>query len=180
MSYDWIIDVLFWIAVVFLIGVYVSWRATRLDRLHVRVETARAALDAALVRRAAAALELAASRLLDPATSLVLATAAHEARTADAERREFAESDLSRALRAVVDQPEFVGTITARGAGEGAEVLDELSSAAAKVTYARRFYNDAVAQARIARRKLLIRILPLAGRAPLPDFFEIDDDPPGI
>lgn len=181
MSYDWIIDVLFWIAVVFLIGVYVSWRATRLDRLHVRVETARAALDAALVRRAAAALELAASRLLDPATSLVLATAAHEARTADAEAREFAESDLSRALRAVVDQPEFVGSITARGAGRGgAEVLDELSSAAAKVGYARNFYNDAVSQARTARRKLLIRILPLAGRAPLPDFFEIDDDPPAL
>ncbi|MFB4312219.1 hypothetical protein [Actinomadura sp. GTD37] len=181
MSYDWIIDVLFWVAVVFLVAVYVSWRATRLDRLHVRVETARAALDAALVRRAAAALELAASRLLDPATSLVLATAAHEARTADAEGREFAESDLSRALRAVVDQPEFVGTITARGTGaDGGEVLDELSSAAAKVAYARNFYNDAVSQARAARRKPLIRVLPLAGRAPLPDYFEIDDDPPAI
>ncbi|MFI0412067.1 hypothetical protein E1264_23050 [Actinomadura sp. KC216] len=180
MSYDWIIDVLFWVAVAFLVAVYVSWRATRLDRLHVRVETARAALDAALVRRAAAALELAASRLLDPAASLVLATAAHEARTADADNREFAESDLSRALRAVVDQPEFVGTLTARGKGEGEAVLDELSSSAAKVAYARRFYNDAVAQARIARRKPLIRVLPLAGRAPLPDFFEIDDDPPGI
>ncbi|WUI03723.1 hypothetical protein OHR68_18565 [Spirillospora sp. NBC_00431] len=180
MSYDWVIDVLFWFAVAFLVAVYVSWRATRLDRLHVRVETARAALDAALVRRAAAALELAASRFLDPATSLVLATAAHEARTADSENREFAESDLSRALRAVVDQPEFVGTLTAQGEGAGEAVLDELSSSAAKVAYARRFYNDAVAQARAARRKPLIRVLPLAGRAPLPDFFEIDDDPPGI
>ncbi|WP_141576385.1 LemA family protein [Actinomadura sp. WMMA1423] len=179
MSYDWVIDVLFWIALVFLVGVYVSWRATRLDRLHVRVETARAALDAALVRRAAATLELAASRLLDPATSLVLATAAHEARTADADGREFAESDLSRALRAAVDQPGFVDALAARG-GDGRAVLEELSSAAAKVAYARRFYNDAVSQARIARRKLLIRVLPLAGRAPLPDFFEIDDDPPGI
>ncbi|WP_067468734.1 hypothetical protein [Actinomadura macra] len=180
MSYDWIIDVLFWISVVFLVAVYVSWRATRLDRLHVRVETARAALDAALVRRAAAALELAASRLLDPATSLVLATAAHEARTADADNREFAESDLSRALRAVVDQPEFTSTLSAKGEGAGKAVLEELSSAAAKVAYARRFYNDAVSQARIARRKVLIRVLPLAGRAPLPDFFEIDDSPPGI
>ena len=34
-----------------LVGVYVSWRAGRLDRLHARVEAARAALDAALVRR---------------------------------------------------------------------------------------------------------------------------------
>ncbi|GAA2147355.1 LemA family protein [Actinomadura napierensis] len=178
MLYHWIIDVLFWIAVVFLIGVYVSWRATRLDRLHVRVETARAALDAALVRRAAAALELAASRLLDPAASLVLATAAHEARTADADNREFAESDLSRALRAVADQPDFAGTVAGEGGGEGTDVLEELSSSSAKVAYARRFYNDAVAQARAARRKPLIRVLPLAGRAALPDFFEIDDDPP--
>jgi hypothetical protein len=178
MLYHWIVDVLFWIAVVFLIGVYVSWRATRLDRLHVRVETARAALDAALVRRAAVALELAASRLLDPATSLVLATAAHEARTADADNREFAESDLSRALRAVADQPDFAGTVT--GGDEGAGVVEELSSSAAKVAYARRFYNDAVAQARAARRKPLIRVLPLAGRAALPDFFEIDDDPPAV
>ncbi|WP_395108215.1 hypothetical protein [Actinomadura sp. SCN-SB] len=176
MLYDWIIDVLFWVAVAFLLAVYVSWRATRLDRLHVRVETARAALDAALVRRAAVALELAASRLLDPATSLVLATAAHEARTADAESREFAESDLSRALRAVVDQPDFADTLKAKD--DGQLVLDELGGAAAKVVYARRFYNDAVAQARTARRKMLIRVLPLAGRAPLPDFFEIDDDPP--
>jgi hypothetical protein len=180
MLYHWIIDVLFWIAVVFLIGVYVSWRATRLDRLHVRVETARAALDAALVRRAAAALELAASRLLDPAASLVLATAAYEARTADADNREFAESDLSRALRAVTDQPDFAGTVAGESGGDATDVLEELSSSAAKVAYARRFYNDAVAQARTARRKPLIRVLPLAGRAPLPDFFEIDDDPPGI
>ncbi|WP_083999445.1 hypothetical protein [Actinomadura kijaniata] len=172
----WIIDALFWIALLFLVGVYVSWRATRLDRLHVRVETARAALDAALVRRAAVALELAASRLLDPATSLVLATAAHEARTADADGREFAESDLSRALRAVVDQPEFAATLEDRG--DGKAVLDELAAAAAKVVYARNFYNDAVAAARTARSKLLIRVLPLAGKAPLPDFFEIDDDPP--
>lgn len=180
MTYDWIIDVFFWVAVLFLAGGYVSWRATRLDRLHVRVETARAALDAALVRRAAAALELAASRLLDPAASLVLATAAHEARTADADNREFAESDLSRALRAVVDQPGFAAALGAKGDGDAGTVLEELSSATAKVAYARRFYNDAVSQARIARRKLLIRVLPLAGKAPLPGFFEIDDDPPGI
>ncbi|MEV5575866.1 hypothetical protein AB0L06_38010 [Spirillospora sp. NPDC052269] len=173
---DWIYDAVFLTAVVFLVGLYVSWRATRLDRLHVRVETARAALDAALVRRAAVALELAASRLLDPATSLVLATAAHEARTADAESREFAESDLSRALRAVVDQPDFAATVSARP--EGQAVLEELTTASAKVVYARSFYNDAVASARTARRKLLVRVLALAGRAAWPGFFEIDDDPP--
>jgi hypothetical protein len=173
---DWLFDVLAWTGVVVVLGMYVSWRATRLDRLHVRAETARAALDAALVRRAAVALEMAASRLLDPATSLVLATAAHEARTADADAREFAESDLSRALRAVVEQPDFRRTLADRG--DGAALLDELDAAAQKVTFARRFHNDVVSTTRIARRRPLIRLLPLAGRAPLPEFFEIDDAPP--
>ncbi|GAA4518739.1 membrane protein [Actinoallomurus oryzae] len=163
-------------AVLLLIGVYVSWRATRLDRLHVRLETARAGLDAALVRRAAVALELAASRQLDPATSLLLAAAAHEARIADADNREFAESDLSRALRAVVGQPDFRPTLAARE--DGAALLDDLDAAVRKVTYARSFYNNAVTATRTARRKLLPRVLPLHGRAPLPDFFEIDDAPP--
>ncbi|MCW2946810.1 MAG: hypothetical protein JWR24_3527 [Actinoallomurus sp.] len=163
-------------AVVVFLGVYVSWRATRIDRLHVRLETARAGLDAALVRRAAVALELAASRLLDPATSLLLAAAAHEARIADSDNREFAESDLSRALRAVVDQPDFRGTLTSRQ--DGAALLDDLDAAVRKVSYARSFYNNAVTATRAARRKLLPRVLPLSGRAPVPEFFEIDDAPP--
>jgi hypothetical protein len=171
-----LLNVALLIAVLFLLGVYVSWRATRLDRLHVRLETARAGLDAALVRRAAVALELAASRQLDPATSLLLAAAAHEARIADNENREFAESDLSRALRAVIDQPDFRRTVAARE--DGADLLDDLDAAVRKVGYARSFYNNAVTATRSARRKLLPRVLPLSGRAPLPEFFEIDDAPP--
>lgn len=175
---DWMLDVLLLLSAVFLITVYVSWRATRLDRLHVRVETARAALDAALVRRAAVALELATSRLLDPATSLVLATAAHEARAADADAREYAESDLSRTLRAVVEQPEFRATLQQRDSGTA--LLEELQGEAEKVSYARRFYNDAVATTRVARRRPLVRMIPLAGRADVPEFFEIDDVPPKL
>lgn len=166
------------LALLFLLSTYLSWRAGRLDRLHARVDLARAGLDAALVRRAAVSLELAASRLLDPATSLVLATAAHQARTADADGREFAESDLSRALRAVVEQHGFREALE-RGEG-GAALLEELEAAAQKVAFARRFYNDAVATTRTARRRILARMLPLAGRAPLPEFFEIDDVPPEV
>src|ERR1700729_3112303 len=94
------------IALVACIGVYISWRAGRLDRLHARLEAARAALDAALVRRSAVALELASSGLLDPATSVLLAGAAHDARAART-AREQPESDLTRNLRAVFTQPEF-------------------------------------------------------------------------
>ena len=61
---------------------YVSWRAGRIDRLHARLEMARAALDVTLVRRSSVALELATSGLLDPATSLLLAGAVHGTRPA--------------------------------------------------------------------------------------------------
>ena len=170
------LDIALLAAILILIGVYVSWRATRIDRLNVRLETARAGLDAALVRRAAVALELAASRQLDPATSLLLAAAAHEARIADADNREFAESDLSRALRAVVDQPGFRDTLGGRP--DGPALLDDLDAAVRKVAYARSFYNNAVTATRAARRKLLPRMLHLYGRSLAPEFFEIDDTPP--
>ncbi len=77
-----ITDIVIVVAAALLIGVYVSWRAGRIDRLHARVEMARAALDVTLLRRSSAALELATSGLLDPATSLLLAAAVHGTRPA--------------------------------------------------------------------------------------------------
>jgi hypothetical protein len=160
------------IIVLALIGVYVSWRAGRLDRLHARLEAARFALDAALVRRSSVALELASSGLLDPATSVLLADAAHEARAAQA-ARELPESDLTRALRAVFGQPEFRASLS--GMQEAVELLAELEGAAHQVFLARKFYNDAVAATQTARRRWLARALRLAGGAAMPEFFDIDD-----
>ncbi|MEO3870194.1 hypothetical protein ABGB18_15380 [Nonomuraea sp. B12E4] len=162
--------------VVVLTAVYISWRAGRLDRLHIRLELAGESLDAALMRRRAVVLELAGSRLLDPATSLVLAAAAHEARTAGPEEREHAESDLSRALRAAVDQERFREKLSE--APGGRDLLDELDTAVAKVVYSRRFYNNAVGVTRTAQRRWLARMLRLAGHTEYPRFFEIDDNPP--
>ena len=51
------------------------------------------------------------------------------------DNREFAESDLSRALRAVVDQPGFRDTLAGRQ--DGAALLDDLDAAVRKVGYAR-------------------------------------------
>jgi hypothetical protein len=165
------------VAVVILLGVYVSWRAGRLDRLHIRLEAAQAALDATLARRSSVALELASSGFLDPATSLLLADAAHVARGGhgrDRERsRELAESDLSRALRAAFAQPDFRASLIGQDGAE--ELLAELESAAHQVFLARKFYNDAVAVTRAARTKPLAKILRLAGKAERPEFFEIDD-----
>src|SRR6476620_957033 len=57
---------------------YLSYNAALLDRLHARVEGSLSALDAQLVRRAEAALELANSGALDPASALLVADAATE------------------------------------------------------------------------------------------------------
>ncbi len=160
------------IAVLAIFGVYISWRAGRLDRLHARLEAARFALDAALVRRSSIALELASSGLLDPATSILLAGAAHDARSAQSSR-EMPESDLTRALRAVFSQPDFRALLAGREGAE--ELLSELEGAAHQVFLARKFYNDAVAATQAARQRWLARMLRLAGRAPAPEFFEIDD-----
>jgi hypothetical protein len=43
------------------------------------------------------------------------------------------------------------------------------------VFLARKFYNDAVAATLAARRRWLAVALRLAGSAPKPEFFEIDD-----
>jgi hypothetical protein len=178
------IDAIIVVVVVAMLGVYVSWRAGRLDRLHARLEARRAALDVALVRRSSVALELASSGLLDPATSLLLASAAHDARSAQnghawegrearQDGQELPESDLTRALRAVFGQPGFRDSLNGT---EGAdELLTELEGAAHQVFLARKFYNDAVAATRAARRPPLVRLLRLAGGAPLPEFFEIED-----
>jgi hypothetical protein len=170
------------VVVVAMLGVYVSWRAGRLDRLHARLEARRAALDVALVRRSSVALELASSGLLDPAASLLLASVAHDARSAQNGRgweggeesgQELPESDLTRALRAVFGQPGFRASLN--GTDGADELLTELEGAAHQVFLARKFYNDAVAATRAARRTPLVRLLRLAGGAPLPEFFEIED-----
>ncbi|GAB3488050.1 hypothetical protein [Nocardiopsis coralliicola] len=167
---DWLSALITGVALALLCSFYASWRATRLDRLHTRVETARAALEAALNRRAAVVLELSADRALEPASAVLLADAAGAAYRAG-EDRELAESRLSAALRTVLEHA---------GAQLPAAVHAEVSAAAKDVLIARSFYNDAAAQTRQARAARLVRLLRLVGRAPLPAFFEMDDEPPAV
>ncbi|MEZ0068727.1 hypothetical protein ABIA32_004761 [Streptacidiphilus sp. MAP12-20] len=166
-----------WIAVaVAAFGLYLSWTAGRLDRLHARIDAARAALDAQLLRRASGAQELATSTLLDPAASIVLYQASHAARTAPPEAREVAESDLSQALRAVFAEQEQVDELAALPGGP--EALADLGEAVRRVPMARRFHNDSVRAARAVRRHRIVRLFRLAGRAPFPLAFEMDDEAP--
>jgi hypothetical protein len=188
------------LALLLLVAWYLTFSATRLDRLHARLEGARSALDAQLVRRASVALQIASSGRLDPATGLLLADAAHVAREADGDTagavpgggpadpdeadpdeadpaaREQAESDLTRALRAAFAEPSAVQGLAADPVGR--ELLHELASACLRVQLARRFLNDVVRAARVVRRKRVVRYLRLAGHAEWPQTFEMDDTPP--
>jgi hypothetical protein len=147
--------------VLLLLGAYASWTAGRLDRLHHRVELARASLETELARRSAMIAELAGTGILDPASSLLLLDAAHRARTASSEEREQRESALTRAINAT-------GTEVEPWAGE-------LSLAMRRVQLARRFHNDIVVSTRDLRRRRLVSWFRLAGHAPMPSTIELED-----
>jgi hypothetical protein len=164
------------VAAVVVVAWYLTFSATRLDRLHARIEGARSALDAQLVRRASVSLQIAVSGRVDPASGLLLADAAHQAREAGREDRDQAESDLTRALHAAFTAPGTVEGLAADASGR--ELLHELGSACLRVQLARRFLNDVVRAARVVRRKWVVRAVRLAGHAPWPEMSEFDDTPP--
>jgi hypothetical protein len=164
------------VVVVALIALYLRGVAGRLDRLHVRVEAARDALDAQLVRRTSAALDLAHAGILDPATSVLLAEEAYGAQTANERDRPRAESELTGALNAAL--PDEVTVELLNSSSRGQELLGGLGVACGRVVLARRFYNDAVRTTQEIRRRRLVRWLRLAGTAPFPEPFEMDDHPP--
>jgi hypothetical protein len=164
-----------WLIVAVLVAVvlsmWITFTLTRLDRLHARVDAARAALDAQLVRRAAALLHVAESaesgldsvqreQYADTAQAALIATG-----TAGRERVENA---VGRAVALLAG-----GTVAI-----GVDAAAELREAAARVQVSRRFYNDAVRDTRTLRARRMPRLLRLAGNADLPQFFDIDDTQP--
>lgn len=163
---------------ILLVGLYLSMTAGRLDHLHRRIDTSQLALEAQLLRRSAVSAELAGSGLLDPATSMLLADAAHRARTAtdlEPDDRALAESDLTAALMAAFG-PEDIEEVRAEDGG--ADMLAELDAACRRVQLSRRFLNDAVRACRQLRRQRMVRLFRLAGHTPWPETWEMDDSMP--
>lgn len=163
--------------------------ALRVDRLHRQVLGSRATLEAQLVHRGQAALDLAATGALDPASALLLSRAAHDAldcegpvvedgldpddrAASDRRSRALVESDLSRVIRVVLN----VQTRAALSARPlAADALTRLDKACYRLVLARRFHNTHVAEARRLRSGVIVRCLHLAGHAPMPQTFDIDD-----
>ncbi|QOR69087.1 hypothetical protein IM660_10055 [Ruania alkalisoli] len=180
------------VAGLILIAVVLVTAARRLDRLHRRENSSRATLEAQLVHRAESAIALAESGLLDPAGAMVVADAGWRA-AVESERlvgeddhsatgpgravgqaRGLAESELSRALRTALGTPEDQRPLAATP--DGATHLRTLAHHVYRVQLARRFHNDAVVQIRHVRSTWAVRLFRLAGLAPMPRPFEMDDE----
>lgn len=145
------------VAMVVLVATYLTWIATRVDRLHARAAAAYSALDAQSVRRAAAAADVAERRghpELQATAKAVLA--AHQ------DDRQAAENDLTRALRAAA-------------AALGADALGEVEEANRRLALARQVHTDSVRDALAVRRRPLVRLLRLTRGHPPPQFFDIND-----
>lgn len=163
---------IFAVVVAVLLTLWVTFTLTRLDRLHARVDAAQAALDAQLVRRAAALLHVAeapdsglpGARRADCEAVASRALAATGIQAA----RQDAENAVGRALLDLAAVPRPLP----------AELAAELREAGARVLIARRFYNDAVRDTRALRARRLPRLFRMAGRRALPEFFDIDDTVP--
>ena len=153
-----------------ILGWYLSFSATRLDRLHHRVETSWEHLDALLQRRAAIAIEIVHKSELDPATYLLLASSAFQAREASISERNDAESSLSESLKLLqIDSKDLCGTISP-------ELLAELASITEKIKIAINIHLEGVNAVRNLRSKLVFRVFRLAGHAQLPLRSAFEDD----
>lgn len=137
-------------------------RVRRLHHLHRRTDAARAGLEAALERRAVAALTVEDSAAMRSAVAV--------ARSAgppgiDGGERDAAENALGRRL-AVLDRSR-----------PPRPALAELVEAEQVLGVARAVHNDAVRDTLGLRSRRLVRWLHLAGTAPLPAYFEIAAPP---
>ena len=87
--------------------------------------------------------------------------------------RALIESDLSRVLRTVVNEPArrelSVDPLSL-------PALNRLDRACSRLVLARRFHNTHVSEAQALRGRLLVRVFHLAGHAPVPQTFDADDD----
>jgi hypothetical protein len=155
-----------------LLTMWVTFTLTRLDRLHARVDAAQAALDAQLVRRAAALQHVAEwpdsgappDRRPEYDKTAQDALAGHHADGG----REPVENAVGRAIVELARAPLHP------------DAAAELREAAARVRVARGFYNDAVRDTRALRERGMARMFHMAGRRVMPDFFDIDDSLPDI
>lgn len=145
----WLFAALVLLFIAAVVGMWASGVAQRLNRLHIRTDAARISLQGALDARAAVveALQPELAEDVNRLASTVL-------RATNMGSRSEAENAVARRLdSSVLANSSFI-------------------SASTRVDLAARFYNEAVADTRSVRARPAVRVLKLAGRAPLPEFYE--------
>lgn len=133
-----------------IVTAFAAWAyftAQRLNRLHIRTDSALLALQGALDRRAAVVAVVApgVAAVAKQAESFPLGHGQFA-------QREAAERELEKAIASVESEA--------------------VSDAQARVSLAVRFYNEAVADTRALRLRPFVRLLRLGGTARLPEFYE--------
>jgi len=156
---------------------YLSTQAGRLDRLHHRIDVATAALDTHLARRAGIVAEVASGDVLDVVTAAMLLQSAHDALASgdlDSADRLDAESNLSDVLCAALDNLDELELTDPIQIAR----MDELQQMCGRVVMSHTFHTDAVNDCINIRRQLFVKMLFLAGRAPMPKPLNFRDDAP--
>lgn len=145
----WLFAALVLLFIAAVVGMWASGVAQRLNRLHIRTDAARISLQGALDARAAV-VEALQPKLAEDVNRL----ASTVLRATNMGSRSDAENAVARRLdSSVLANSSFI-------------------SASTRVDLAARFYNEAVADTRSVRARPAVRVLKLAGRAPLPEFYE--------
>lgn len=164
------------VVVILLLGLWLLFTAQRLDRLHARVDAAGAALDAQLVRRSAALLHTAETSTDADGLDGPLRTECERVARAALDVLDVT-ADAAPGGRQAVENAvgRMLAEVSLASPGMQPQMVDELREAAARVQVARRFFNDAVRDARRLRVRRRVRLLRLAGHREMPEFFDIDD-----
>ncbi|MFB9659845.1 hypothetical protein ACFQS3_08760 [Glycomyces mayteni] len=142
-------------------GAYATWTVARVERLHRRARAAETALLTKLDDRAETVLRFVGNPGFEEVVALALSVVAVPADTQrQRELREYAENDLTRALRDLAADPVWT---------------DDLESANRRVALARQIHTDFVRDA-VASRSLPVAVmLRLHHRLPRPQYWDIDD-----
>ena len=190
-----------WLLVAIVLGVIVLGvvagiaitRARRLDRLHQRILASRDSLSRLLLRRASEAdllsrsAGLESSGLADAARAYIqdggdqLTTDGLDRRTAaqrqgdrvDVATRLERASALSRAIRETLTPEVRARIVSDPGAGARLEALD---ATCYRIELTRNVHNVDVAGVRALRSARMVKLLRLAGHAPIPEPIDFDDD----
>lgn len=141
--------VVFLLIIVAFLWLFAAALANRLNRLHIRTDNARISLEGALAARASVI-----AALQPDLVKEARETTAVPLKATDMGARSDAENTLLNHL-----------------ADSTAQTV-AFVEAATRVDVAARFYNDAVGDTLAIRKRPVVRICRLAGRAPLPEYYE--------